>query len=74
VNKPELSYYNKDAETTSLCGYQCKYWESSDTNPDCLDPLSEEFERIGGAIPFLVLMVIFVIVCLLLFATLSYRS
>jgi len=37
-NKPESSYYNKEAETSSMCSYECNsYLENSFTNKDCLD-------------------------------------
>ena len=44
INKPENSEYDKDAQTKAICSYECKFWESSDINKECLNPLSEEFE------------------------------
>jgi len=57
-----------------MCHYECLYFENSGTNPECLDPLSEEFENIGGAIPFFTLMLCFFFLMMLMFSMQSYRS
>jgi hypothetical protein len=45
-----------------------------DNNPDCLDPISLEVQRLGGVIPFFGLLGIFLLLSLLVFSMLSYRS
>lgn len=44
INKPENAYYDKDAQKKAICSYSCSFWESSEINKECLNPLSEEFE------------------------------
>jgi len=61
-NKPKNSYYDKSAEPSSMCSYQCSsYLEHEKTNPDCLDPAQLEIQRMGGGvdgvIPFFLLLV-----------------
>lgn len=74
-NKPTFSSYINRNETSALCGYECNpLFEKAENNPDCLDPVSLEYERIGGAIPFFVLMSIFLVVSLLMFGMLSHKS
>jgi len=74
-NKPKLSYYTKTAETSSICEYQCnELIENVDHNPDCLDPVSLEVQRLGGVMPFFALVGSFTLLSLLIFSMLSYRS
>ena len=59
----------------SMCDYECSpLYESSKTNRDCIDPLSLQVQRIGGVIPFFVLLGIFLLFSLVVFAMLSHRS
>jgi len=74
-NKPFMSYYVNEAEGTSLCKYECSsFYEKSTTNPDCLDPISLEVQRIGGVLPFFGMLGVFTIISLIIFMALSYRS
>ena len=50
------------------------YLEDIETNKDCLDPVSLEVQRLGGAIPFFGFLGIFVLLATIVFAMLSYRS
>lgn len=57
-----------------MCSYRCTLYGSSEANPECLNPLDEEYEEIGGAMSFFLLMAIFCFMCMWMFALLSYRS
>lgn len=75
TNRPEAAHYTKRGEDTSMCAYQCNALrESSEYNKDCLDLVSLEVQRLGGVVPFFALLGVFLIVSLLLFSALSYRS
>jgi hypothetical protein len=74
INKPEDSYYDRQGEVRASCHYQCNFWESSETNKECLNPLNSEFEELGGLIPFLVLMFIFFFLSLIMFITFTNSS
>jgi hypothetical protein len=73
-NKPANSFYNLPAQTKAICSYECNFWESSDVNKECLNPLDEEYEEIGGAFPFFGLMCLFCAFGLLIFFALSHKS
>lgn len=74
-NKPKNAHYTKTGEITSLCEYQCDpLFESSHTNPDCLDVISLEVQRLGGSIPFFLLMAVFLILSITIFIGLSRRA
>lgn len=49
-------------------------YESVEHNKDCLDPISLEVQRLGGVVPFFGMMGIFLLLALLVFSMLSYRS
>jgi hypothetical protein len=75
LNKPELSYYIYEAETKSVCGYECNnLLENSKTNPDCLTPGLLEVQRVGGIVPFFLLLLTFLLTALYIFIVLTYRS
>lgn len=49
LNKPESAYYTNLAEVSPICSYQCQTpYESSTTNPDCLNPIELDVQRLGG--------------------------
>jgi len=74
-NKPPLSYYTTMAESRSLCRYECNVGiERAETNPDCEHALALEYERLGGAIPFFIMMVAFLLMSLLMFGMMSCRK
>ena len=69
------SFYNTIGEKSSICAYECDaLLERAEHNPDCLDPISLEVQRLGGVIPFFGLLGIFLLLSLLIFSMLSYRS
>mmetsp|Transcript_4035 Transcript_4035/g.6815 ORF Transcript_4035/g.6815 Transcript_4035/m.6815 type:complete len:761 (+) Transcript_4035:2773-5055(+) len=76
-NKPSHSVYTDEAESSSVCSYECKnleIYERSVHNRDCLDPLSLEFQRMGGALPFFLLLLVFLWVALVIFVIIMYKS
>ena len=74
-NKPRNSHYTKLGETTSLCEYECNdLFESAENNPDCLDVLTLEVQRLGGQIPFFFLLFLFLVISIFIFMGLSRRS
>jgi hypothetical protein len=74
-NKPKNAYYMAAGEKSSICAYECDaLLERAENNPDCLDPISLEVQRLGGVIPFFGLLGIFLLLSLLIFSMLSYRS
>jgi hypothetical protein len=74
-NKPKNAYYDKNAEPSSMCSYQCSsYLEHAKTNKDCLDPAQLEIQRMGGVIPFFLLLAFFLIISMSIFVLLSCKS
>ena len=65
-----MAYYTKDAQGTTGCKYECKLYGNATEDPECLNPLGLEFEELGGAIPFFIMMVMFCMVCFATFALL----
>mmetsp|Transcript_13587 Transcript_13587/g.21222 ORF Transcript_13587/g.21222 Transcript_13587/m.21222 type:complete len:434 (+) Transcript_13587:2517-3818(+) len=58
---------------TSVCPYQCdELIEPIDVNPDCLDPVSLEYERMGE-VPFFISLFGFALASILIFICLSYK-
>lgn len=74
-NKPKHAYYDKNAQPSSMCSYQCNsYLENSSTNKDCLEPAELEVQRMGGVIPFFLLLAFFLIISMSIFVLLSCKS
>lgn len=74
-NKPAFSEYVNRAQNSSICDYQCNaFFENAASNPDCLDPVSLQVQRMGGSIPFFGLLGVFMLISVLVFACLSYRA
>ena len=73
-NKPELAYYWKEAEDSSICSYKCNsYIEKVENNPDCLEEVELDVQRLGGQRNFFILVLWFLIVTLTLLICLIYR-
>lgn len=75
MNAPKNAYYSMTGETSAMCDYECDgYLESVNTNPDCLDPIRLEYQKLGGTIPFLGALGIFMLLSVLIFSMLNYRG
>ena len=65
------------AETKSMCRYKCtptEYIESVESNKECLDPVSLEYIRMGGAIPFFSMLLVFLFMALTMFGLLTWKA
>jgi hypothetical protein len=60
-----------------MCPYECDFVglkEESYHNPDCLDTLSLEYQRLGGAFPFFILLLILPFLALIIFVSISLKT
>lgn len=76
-NKPTNSFYIRQAEDSSICEYECNesgFFERAIHNPDCLDSISLEFQRLGGAFPFFIVLMTFLWISMLIFVTINSNS
>ncbi len=73
INKPSDSEYVGRAQSTSICKYECTLYEDMEANPECLDPLDEEFEQIGGEPVYFVLLSIWCLLCIIMYIILDIK-
>ena len=73
-NKPENAIYTQSAVSSLKCPYECtdlEVRERAEHNPDCLDPISLEYEKIGGSFSFFAILIIFLWASLIIFVSIS---
>lgn len=76
-NKPVNAYYDKAGESSALCSYECteqRLIERVATNPDCLEPVGLEMQRVGGVSSFFLLLLAFLFFAYLIYFTMQCRS
>lgn len=74
-NKPENAFYTKQAETSSICEYECiAIVEKKANNIDCLDPIELDVQRVGGNRNFFAILGLFLMISLGVFTMLTYRN
>lgn len=74
-NKPENSFYDAIAQSSSQCSFQCvEGFEPVAVNPQCMSSIDLQVERVGGANGALVVAVLFCLFSLVLWIIISLRS
>ena len=75
TNKPENSFYDAIAQSSSKCSFQCvEGFEPVAVNPQCMSSIDLQVERVGGANGALVVAVLFCLFSLVLWIIISLRS
>lgn len=74
-NKPENSFYDDIAQSSSQCSFQCvEGLESVDVNPQCVTSIDLQVERVGGATGTLIVFGLFLLSSLVLWVLMAARS
>ena len=76
-NRPDNAYYDKAGESSAICSYECtehRLIERVATNPDCLNPVALEMQRVGGVSSFFLLLLAFLFFAYLIYFTMQCRS
>ena len=75
TNKPENSFYDRIAENSVQCSYQCaEGFEPVSVNPQCLNSADLQIERVGGSKGSLVVFTLFFLFSLVIWIAINIRS